>query len=95
MNKSIIGAIATVVLLAASSANAAVIFDEQFAVPVSGGVVWSFAGQPDELATIRHSLRPLMLNSPLCRPRRMARELETVYRRMWHVWCRDLVDVTC
>lgn len=46
----------------------------------------SFAGQWDELACIRGSLRQLMLNSPLCQPGRMARELEFAYRKMWRDW---------
>jgi len=55
----------------------------------------SFAGQPGELAAIRHSLRPHMLDSPLCLPGRMARELESAYRRMWHTWCHDVVGTAC
>ena len=55
----------------------------------------AFAGQPNELAAIRHSLRPHMLDSPLCLPGRMALELESAYRRMWHTWCHDVAGVPC
>jgi protein O-GlcNAc transferase len=47
----------------------------------------AFARQSRELAEIRTSLRSLMLQSPMCRPKRMAGELEEVYRRMWLRWC--------
>ncbi|RKX47690.1 MAG: hypothetical protein DRP64_00355 [Verrucomicrobia bacterium] len=50
--RTTIGAIAGIALLVASSANATVIFDDQFAVPASGGAVWSFAGQPDEALSL-------------------------------------------
>ncbi|MCH8219237.1 MAG: hypothetical protein IH892_20970, partial [Planctomycetes bacterium] len=45
-----------------------------------------FAEQPESLERIRHSLRHLMLASPLCQPRRLARELEQAFRGMWHHW---------
>ncbi len=48
----------------------------------------AFAGQPKQLAEIRQALRGMMLNSPLCRPGRMAGELEAAYRMMWRQWCR-------
>ena len=47
----------------------------------------AFARQGRDLAAIRSSLRALMLQSPLCQPRRMAGELEQAYRRMWRRWC--------
>ena len=46
----------------------------------------SFAAQSDSLASIRRSLRSLMLNSALCQPERIARELEVVYQQMWRHW---------
>ena len=48
----------------------------------------AFAGQLDELAEMRPNLRPLMVKSPLCDPKRLARQLEAAYREMWHRWCR-------
>ncbi len=54
MKKSIIGAIAGIALLVASSANAVVIFDDQFAV--NDPVVWSFAGQVDEALSLNTDL---------------------------------------
>ena len=54
----------------------------------------AFAGQLDELAQIRASLRSMMLNSPLCSPKRFTGEVEQAYRKMWHRWCRSQgVDV--
>jgi len=47
----------------------------------------SFAAQAQALASIRHSLRGLMLDSQLCRPERMAQALESGYRQMWRHWC--------
>ena len=47
----------------------------------------AFARQGRDLAAIRSSLRALMLQSPLCQPRRMAGDLEQAYRRMWRRWC--------
>jgi protein O-GlcNAc transferase len=55
----------------------------------------SFAAQPEALASISHALRSLMLDSPLCRPGRLAQELESAYRRMWQTWCRDVAGVSC
>jgi protein O-GlcNAc transferase len=49
----------------------------------------SFARQWDELACIRAALRNLLLDSPLCRPGRMASELEFAYREMWQHWVED------
>lgn len=46
----------------------------------------AFATQPAELACIRAALRDLMLDSPLCRPQGLARELESLYREMWRRW---------
>jgi len=48
----------------------------------------AFAGQTDELASIRASLRFIMLRSPLCDPGRLGREVEAALRQMWHAWCR-------
>lgn len=45
-----------------------------------------FVEQPEALDRIRRSLRHLMLDSPLCQPRRLARELEQAFRGMWHHW---------
>ena len=48
----------------------------------------AFAGQLDELAELRPNLRPLMVKSPLCDPKRLARQLEAAYQEMWRRWCR-------
>ena len=48
----------------------------------------SFACQPQALAEIRQALRTRMLQSPLCDPGRMARELEAAYRTMWQHYVR-------
>jgi len=49
----------------------------------------SFAGQLDSLAQIRQSLRGRMLNSPLCDPERLAREMGRGFRQMWLTWCEN------
>ena len=40
------------------------------------------------LGELRQQIRPRMAASPLCQPERFARDLETLYRRMWEAWCR-------
>ena len=47
----------------------------------------AFAGQLDALATIRRSLRNMMLHSPLCDGKAYARDVESAYRTMWRAWC--------
>jgi predicted O-linked N-acetylglucosamine transferase (SPINDLY family) len=47
----------------------------------------AFAGQLDQLAEIRRSLRKMMLASPLCNARDHARDVESAFRRMWRQWC--------
>ena len=49
----------------------------------------SFANQLESLAALRPSLRSRLLASPLCDPRRMARELEQAFRSMWRQWCAE------
>jgi predicted O-linked N-acetylglucosamine transferase (SPINDLY family) len=49
----------------------------------------SFSGQLESLAQIRQSLRGRMLNSPLCDPLRLAREMEAGFRQMWQHWCEN------
>ena len=46
----------------------------------------AFANQLDQLNAIRHSLRPLLLQSPLCDCRRLAWGLEKEFRFMWRQW---------
>jgi predicted O-linked N-acetylglucosamine transferase (SPINDLY family) len=48
----------------------------------------SFSRQMDDLATIRRTLRPLMLASPLCDAGRLCRHLEAAFRQMWLDWSR-------
>ena len=47
----------------------------------------AFAQQPAALSEIRRGLRGLMINSPLCDPKRFARDIEAAYRDMWQRWC--------
>ena len=47
------------------------------------------AKQLDQLNTIRQSLRPLLLASPLCDCQRYARELEGAFRGMWRGWVNN------
>ncbi|MCG8689192.1 MAG: hypothetical protein MI892_30250, partial [Desulfobacterales bacterium] len=46
----------------------------------------AFAQQIDSLSLIRQSLRGRLLNSNICRPRRMAQQLERAFRTMWQAW---------
>jgi predicted O-linked N-acetylglucosamine transferase (SPINDLY family) len=48
----------------------------------------AFAGQLDQLSAVRRSLRTMILDSPLCDPKRLGHELEQAYQGMWHHWCR-------
>jgi protein O-GlcNAc transferase len=41
------------------------------------------------LADLRRTLRPRMNASTLCNGTRLAREIESAYRRLWHAWCDD------
>ena len=47
----------------------------------------AFTGQLQELASIRTSLRTMVLASEMCSPRGLAREIEKLYRQMWMTWC--------
>lgn len=49
----------------------------------------AFAGQLENLAAIRASLRQRLLESDLCDPRRLAREIEAAFRKMWYRWCHS------
>ena len=53
---------------------------------VAGAV--NLATNPARLAELRSQIRPLMLASALCQPERFTRDLEALYRRMWHAWCK-------
>ena len=46
----------------------------------------ALAREPQRLSALRGSLRARMAASPLCDGARVARELETAYRRMWQTW---------
>ncbi|MFC1653207.1 hypothetical protein ACFL3F_05765, partial [Planctomycetota bacterium] len=48
-----------------------------------------FAGQLDSLNRIRHALRPLFLNSPVCNPEYFSREMEQILRGFWYRFCRE------
>jgi predicted O-linked N-acetylglucosamine transferase (SPINDLY family) len=41
------------------------------------------------LEKLRASIRPLMMDSPLCNARAFAGAVEYAYRRMWQRWCRS------
>ena len=45
------------------------------------------AGDLNRLAAIRGSLRDEMKQSPLMDEKRFARDVESVYRRIWQNWC--------
>lgn len=47
----------------------------------------AFARQLDSLTVIRKTMRERLLQSPLCDPQRMGRELEQAFREMWRKWC--------
>jgi predicted O-linked N-acetylglucosamine transferase (SPINDLY family) len=49
----------------------------------------AFAKELDNLQKIRASLRQIMLDSDLCKPKRLTDEIEDAYRKMWHRWCRN------
>jgi len=53
----------------------------------------AYAHQLDHLKTIRGSLRRQMLESPVCQPGRLARELEDALVMMWHHWCETQPSV--
>jgi len=53
----------------------------------------AFAGQFQELAAIRASLRKMVSNSPLCDADRFAAGVEAAYRRMWHKWCQGCQSI--
>jgi hypothetical protein len=44
----------------------------------------ALASRPQDLAVLRRGMRPMLRNSPLLDGRRLARDLETAYRAMWH-----------
>jgi predicted O-linked N-acetylglucosamine transferase (SPINDLY family) len=46
------------------------------------------ARDPTELSRSRHGLREQLRTSPLCDAPRFARDLEAVYRKMWHAYLR-------
>ena len=45
------------------------------------------AADPAQLAQLRRSLRPRMLQSPICDEAGFTREVENAYRQMWRNWC--------
>ena len=47
----------------------------------------AYAGELDNLAVIRRSLRHMMQASPLCDAKAHARDVEAAYRMMWRTWC--------
>jgi len=46
----------------------------------------ALAANPQALAQLRSSMRPLMKNSPLCDVKKFVRKVEAAYRKMWHRW---------
>lgn len=53
-------------------------------------VAAALAANAPRLAELRRSLRGRLAASSLCDTARLAREVETAYRRMWHRWCDDV-----
>ncbi|MBL7185322.1 MAG: hypothetical protein ISS70_03275 [Phycisphaerae bacterium] len=51
------------------------------------GKAIAFSRELDNLEKIRASLRQTMLDSDLCKPKRLTDEIEAAYRKMWHRWC--------
>ena len=49
-------------------------------------VALGLAGDKERLAGLRAGLRRRMNNSNLCQPERLARSLESSYRRLWKAW---------
>ena len=49
----------------------------------------AFARQLDQLNAIRQSLRPLLLQSPLCDAQRLGRDMEEGFRTMWRTWVHE------
>lgn len=49
----------------------------------------ALANDPESLIELRKSMRSKITNSPLCNTRQFIHELETIYRKMWHQWCRS------
>jgi predicted O-linked N-acetylglucosamine transferase (SPINDLY family) len=47
----------------------------------------AYAGELDNLAVIRQSVRHMMQASPLCDAKAHARDVEAAYRMMWRTWC--------
>lgn len=47
------------------------------------------ASDLERLAELRRTLRPRMTASVLRQPEQFTRDLEALYRRMWHAWCED------
>jgi predicted O-linked N-acetylglucosamine transferase (SPINDLY family) len=45
------------------------------------------ADAEDQLSELRRSLRDRVQTSPLCDSRGFAQDVETEYRKMWHLWC--------
>lgn len=43
----------------------------------------------DELRILRRSLRSVMKNSPLCKEKDFASEMESAYQQMWNSYCKD------
>ncbi len=48
----------------------------------------ALAAKPDALAKIRVSMRKRIAESSLCDAKKFTRNLEAVYRKMWHKWCQ-------
>ncbi|HBG26631.1 MAG: hypothetical protein A2Y10_04670 [Planctomycetes bacterium GWF2_41_51] len=52
------------------------------------------AKNKDKIVELRASLRKKMTNSPLCDSKRLAEEVESAYRKMWHQWCQKTSETT-
>jgi predicted O-linked N-acetylglucosamine transferase (SPINDLY family) len=52
---------------------------------IAGAV--ALANNSARLAELRTQIRPRMAASPLRQSEQFTRDLETLYRRMWHAWC--------
>jgi len=52
-------------------------------------IACELAADLDRLATLRQTLRPRILASPLCDNAMYARSIEHEFRKAWRRWCRD------
>ncbi len=50
---------------------------------------FQLATDPSRLRKLRLDMRSKLTNSPVCQPHAFAHQIETTYRRLWHLWCEN------